>query len=360
MKLKSQEYTRLFHHKGFRFLINDIWIRAYKGYRGVAIVKDDDYMGFMHNKMVQKALNEGLEIFKSKEKFDNYFNNFIKFQEDFLNLCKNLLSSSELTKTRLKKFFASCIKSISLYKRTEFIFTDKAYEEAQKTDNLILKRNIEKFAHIKNKSRKFLNSVFIGKESYSHLILEKISKKFDITTDDLLQYNYSEILDLYEGNKVIKEVLKTRFHANLVVDDGGTIKIFWGKEAEIIFNGFLKRYHTKQISGTAANPGKAIGHARIIRPGYDDFDKVEEIMKKMNRGNILVSETTSPELMPAIKKARAIVTDQGGLLSHAAIMSREFKIPCIVGTGNATDVLKDGDFIEVDADKGVVRRIKGK
>ena len=72
----------------------------------------------------------------------------------------------------------------------------------------------------------------------------------------------------------------------------------------------------------------------------------------------MVSQITAPELMPAIKKAIAIVTDIGGMLSHAAIISRELNIPCIIGTKIASEVLKDGDMVEVDADKGVVRIIK--
>ena len=59
---------------------------------------------------------------------------------------------------------------------------------------------------------------------------------------------------------------------------------------------------------------------------------------------------TSPELVPAMHKAAGIVTDEGGVTCHAAIVSREFNIPCIVGTGNATKVFKDGDFIEVNTE----------
>ena len=62
--------------------------------------------------------------------------------------------------------------------------------------------------------------------------------------------------------------------------------------------------------------------------------------------------------MPFLKNASAIVTDEGGLTCHAAIISRELKIPCIVGTGNATKVLKDGDLVEVDANKGIVKILK--
>ena len=59
-----------------------------------------------------------------------------------------------------------------------------------------------------------------------------------------------------------------------------------------------------------------------------------------------------------MKKAKAVITNEGGLTCHAAILSRELKIPCIIGTKNATKVLKDGDIVEVDAGKGIVKKIK--
>ena len=68
---------------------------------------------------------------------------------------------------------------------------------------------------------------------------------------------------------------------------------------------------------------------------------------------------TDPRYVPAMKKAAAIVTDEGGITCHAAIVSRELKKPCIIGTKIATKVLKDGDEVEVDAEKGVVKKICG-
>jgi len=67
---------------------------------------------------------------------------------------------------------------------------------------------------------------------------------------------------------------------------------------------------------------------------------------------------TNPNMMPLIRKAKAIITDEGGITCHAAIISRELNIPCIIGTKIATKVLKDGDRVEVDADKGIVRKLK--
>ncbi len=80
-------------------------------------------------------------------------------------------------------------------------------------------------------------------------------------------------------------------------------------------------------------------------------------MPKIRQGEILVAVITYPALLPAMERASAIVTDEGGLLCHAAIVSRELGIPCVVGTRIATKVLKDGDLIEVDASEGVVKRL---
>ena len=75
-------------------------------------------------------------------------------------------------------------------------------------------------------------------------------------------------------------------------------------------------------------------------------------------GDILVTGMTRPEFLPLFRKAAAVVTDAGGMLSHAAITAREMRKPCIVGTEIATKVLKNGDIIEVDANKGAVKIIK--
>lgn len=103
------------------------------------------------------------------------------------------------------------------------------------------------------------------------------------------------------------------------------------------------------FTGIVASKGKARGIANIVLN--------PEATKKFEKGEILVTAMTSPKFTIFLKKASAIVTDGGGTLCHAAIVAREMKIPCIVGTKIATEVLKDGDHIEVDANKGIVRKI---
>ena len=106
----------------------------------------------------------------------------------------------------------------------------------------------------------------------------------------------------------------------------------------------------EEISGQIAHKGKVSGVVRVfIIPR--DFEKFKE-------GDILVAPMTTPAYMPLIRIAAAIVTDEGGITCHAAIIARELKKPCIIGTKIATQVLKDGDEIEVDADNGVVKILK--
>jgi pyruvate,water dikinase len=100
------------------------------------------------------------------------------------------------------------------------------------------------------------------------------------------------------------------------------------------------------VDGLGSSPGTVSGPARIVIK-LDDLDKVSE-------GDIIVTEMTMPDMVPAMKRASGIITDEGGMTSHAAIVSRELGVPAIVGTTNATTTLEDGQVVTLDGDKGAV------
>jgi len=104
------------------------------------------------------------------------------------------------------------------------------------------------------------------------------------------------------------------------------------------------------LKGINASLGRAKGAAAVVLCA-DDLPKVK-------KGDVMITVTTHPDYVPAMNRACAIVTDEGGMTCHAAIVAREMKKPCIVGTKNATKVFKDRDVVEVDADKGIVRKVK--
>ncbi len=110
-----------------------------------------------------------------------------------------------------------------------------------------------------------------------------------------------------------------------------------------------KEFSGNEVRGYVAFAGKVRGEVKIVH-GVDDMYKVKQ-------GDILIAPATMPDLLPAMGRAAAFVTDTGGVTSHAAIISREMKKPCIVGTRVGSKVFKDGDRVEVDAEKGMVRKI---
>ena len=100
------------------------------------------------------------------------------------------------------------------------------------------------------------------------------------------------------------------------------------------------------LHGLGGAPGSASGAARVLTSLTGAAN--------LNEGDVLVTHMTSPDWLPLLRRARAIVTDSGGMTCHAAIVSRELGIPCVVGTGEATNRLRDGEIVTVDATRGVV------
>lgn len=163
----------------------------------------------------------------------------------------------------------------------------------------------------------------ISYKEFTHMKPEEINKR--AVNKDIIHKRMKEFA-VFEGDILIDEefrMIKDKFERPIVKDI---------------------------VKGTPAYRGVVKGIVKIIR-NRDDIGK-------LNKGDILVADITTPDYMIAIKKAAAIVTNIGGISSHSAIVAREFKIPCIVNTGEATMVFKDGDLVEVDADKGIVRKLK--
>ena len=108
--------------------------------------------------------------------------------------------------------------------------------------------------------------------------------------------------------------------------------------------------NTKEIKGVIGNSGFTSGKVKLVLSN-------DVLPNDFNKGDILVASSTNPLLVPIMKRAAAIITDEGGLLSHAVVIARELHKPCIIDTKIATSVLRDGDRVEVDATKGIVRKI---
>ena len=150
-----------------------------------------------------------------------------------------------------------------------------------------------------------------------------------------------------------KAEMKQRFHNYaMVVRNAKTTLITATKKIKSL----EKKYYvvvekTREIRGRMACLGGIItGRAKVC------LDKSE--ISKVKRGDILVAQFTTPDFVPAMEKAAAIVADQGGLSSHAAIVSRELGVPCVIATENGTRIIKDNDLLRIDAKHGIVKILR--
>ena len=183
---------------------------------------------------------------------------------------------------------------------------------------------------------------------------EKLSVLFSVPKDDLGYLTLLEIEDSCRLGKIDRPCIEKRKTVPLVVTAKLPELQMIMKEGPpqqylTIINSLEKKSKQTVVSGNSAYPGKAVGKVCLIR-SYHDVKKVQE-------GDILIANTTHPNYLPGMKKAAAFITNEGGLISHAAIVAREMKKPCIVGTKIATKCFQDGDMVEVDARSGIVRKV---
>ncbi len=183
----------------------------------------------------------------------------------------------------------------------------------------------------------------------------QLADRLGVSFDDFEQLQLDEIRELLGSTKAVirKRIADRRICSLYYHEPYGGAEMYSGKSAAVLYKKILakhtKKHNAKNVSiihGKAGSKGIVTGSVQVISGS--------ESIKKFVKGNILVTAYTAPEFVPIMKKAKAIITDTGGIMSHAAIVSRELGIPCVVGVKIATQVLNDGDRVEVDADRGVI------
>lgn len=200
---------------------------------------------------------------------------------------------------------------------------------------------------------------------YADNFIKLTQEKYSLTPDEISSYYYDEILDLIENEKKQGAgILTDRQKGFLTVwSQGGTVNYVAGDAHDQIRD--LLEFRTNEImatqevkGGVASWPDKniseVVGRAFVLTSAFD----TEEELEKFNEGDVLVATQTHPNLVPQMKKASAIVTDEGGITCHAAIVSRELGKPCIIGTKLSSKIFKTGDLIRVDLKSAMVRKLE--
>ncbi|HLC47811.1 MAG TPA: PEP-utilizing enzyme [Candidatus Norongarragalinales archaeon] len=182
----------------------------------------------------------------------------------------------------------------------------------------------------------------------------EIARRLGLSLQQLRYFAFDEVMAALRGSTGLNANLANeRMKLCIYYFKDGKHRVISGREALRWMRYLPKRKEiakTDELRGDCASPGKVQGRVRIVMNAKD--------IVKVQRGDVLVSFSTNPQMVPGMRKAGAIVTDQGGVTCHAAIVSRELKIPCVIGTKVASRVLRDGDRVVVDATNGIVKKIK--
>ncbi|QQR78087.1 MAG: hypothetical protein IPJ68_03270 [Candidatus Moraniibacteriota bacterium] len=277
--------------------------------------------------------------------------------------------NAELTTFATKRNFSKqdaghMEKMLAKFCHSYFVFDPYAWDRVSvaAADDPQAAKKIAIVQQCKNKLRADVDPTFFHADGYLGTLVRKTSECLSMPETMLQYYRIEELRQLFDGVRVSQAEIDARQTFVFEISEDNN-RFFSGERAIE----FAKQFYAKngqdeasEISGKVAHDSgrKVRGKVKIIIRDYGDPEKTRRTINEMNKGDVLVSTTTDPYLMDAFKKASAVVTDVGGLLSHAAITARELDLPCIVGTGVATQVLHDGDLVEVDADHGVVRIVQ--
>ncbi len=191
---------------------------------------------------------------------------------------------------------------------------------------------------------------------YVRKIYTEIAARVGLLLEEVKYLSHEEIKAALRGDDSIKQVARERRTLSVFILEDGEMSVQTGLEARTTKSAF-DACRDKSASEDKEMKGEVAFSAGVVRGVARLIANVQDI-PKLHEGEILISSRTYPDLLPAMKKSAAIISELGSLLSHAAIVAREFKIPGVVGVKNATRLIADGDLVEVNTETGIVKILK--
>src|SRR3989338_765126 len=316
-------------------------------------------------------LNLALLYKKEKDKFNlsNHFKNQLKEHQKNVYWIENNYRN---IKTLDERYFLEKIKAESAKTKEQINESLKKLEDVKSIEKkqkllftqLNLKGKIIQdilLTHLLTEWQDSRREMNMKGNHYLNELLKMIAKRKNLSLNEIYHASVGEISSLFTKtkNNTLGKIDKNKLHLRSkhmvqLMEQPEQETIFEGKDAEEIINAFKSENIDADLRGGTASVSNTsdkiiTGKVRVVL----DANK-----SKLEEGEILVASMTRPEYEPLMKKAKAIITDEGGMTSHAAIVSREMGIPCIIGTKNATKLLKDGMIVAMNTNHGVVRIIK--
>lgn len=353
---RESDYVRLFESPEVPYIISSLFLAHYRSLRVVAAQAPGAWRTYLPRDVETRTRVVGRALYGSAEKYTQFSQEFQRYLSSSSETLAETLSQDVLSAEDIGAFLSLIAEHWKHYQKMEFFFVDGVAEEREA--NPVVRANLNLVEALKFQGRAELNRRILGNESLLAQLIGKLARQHAVAPGALWMYSQEELVSLAHGRAVDPDTIAVRRESYLMIGRDPVTLTLDGTAARALITSFQEQaVRTDTLRGQPANGGSVRGKAHVIMVNFSNFALARRAMETMPRGAILVADTTSPELLGACEKASAILTNQGGLLSHAAIVSRELGIPCIVGLGNATSVLHDGDEVEVDADHGIVRVI---
>ncbi|OGH82653.1 MAG: hypothetical protein A3G08_02845 [Candidatus Magasanikbacteria bacterium RIFCSPLOWO2_12_FULL_47_9b] len=305
-----------------RTFVNEAFLRMVE----IAILRKD-------GKHIEKKLDDLARDFYWIE--NNYLRGTPKTAEDFLREIDDIHDPRAIHITEQKRID-------DLKEKKDIIISRVSSPQMLHT----FIRFLDNAAHIQDCRKQ----VVLRLNYFLFFYLDELARRIGFDPELIRYIMFFELKDLLRDPDAFRSLAAERREGCLALIDRQGCALLLRKDLEgIDLAHFFQDYHMLQeAKGTPASRGRAAGTVRVVL-GSDQFDSFE-------RGDILVTNQTTPDFLPLMKKAAAIVAEQGGMTSHAAVISRELNIPCIVGVKNAMEIFASGESVIVDAENGSIKK----
>ena len=349
----QREYTIIGITAVIEAMVSDIMVKVYEGTfpELISVVRDGVYYHSLPETGREQASRLVVQSFKDgKINFQQVYNIF----ESEIQKYEQLIDQTE------EQFSLQTILQFFSFYQDLFTTAYIGMDPIDFIDHLSAPQQ-EEFTEWATKIRHCGEAIYKrGEMEFIPRYLTWFSKKYaPDCPPQLLEYLvWTEMRDFVEKNNILPSLQELQQRKKLLYVHQYPIsntEIFSGEEAakkiaeKKLFHKEVDDSQKNEVKGQVGFAGRVTGKVCVVKSRAD--------MNKFQDGDIIVSEMTDPSYLSIMKKALAFVTDEGGMLCHAAIVARELQKPCVIGTKLATTVFRDGDMIEVDAENGIVKKL---
>jgi len=347
MSYSAKDYHLLFQASKLPLLFTDICLPQYDNQDSLGFSAGEACEWYIHADRLTAARGRASELYKDRESVEAFC---AALDEAVVALRALPVTADTAT---FDAFIRESRKLFSEYSKFSPIYTDALFDTGSDTSELqtlVLER--------KDAYRLVINELYFEEGSLFKRFMAAMEVQHQRSLGELYFATIDQLRELLISGEFVPQGIDGDDYA--LTYQSGERTTCYGAQAASLITDFKRAVEpinaVTEVKGVSVSKrGTYTGTVVKVSMNYERLSESLREFETIEAGKVLVTETTVPEMVPLMSRSLAIVTNIGGMLSHAAIVSRELGIPCVIGTKIATQVFQDGDMVEVDADTGIVR-----